>query len=66
MKKIVTKVSDDCIDFGGVTTSKLDEATLGEMDDRMKSGQSMAIHKGMDQKKGFDPLALKCKICKVS
>ena len=57
----------EVVDFAGITTQSLAEkSSLIKVDQRSKSGMNMALLKGLEQRRGFDPLSSKCGICKQS
>ena len=58
--------ASEILDFAGVTRETLTESSLinDKSAQRTKSGLNMALLKGREQKRGFDPLSSKCGICK--
>ena len=74
MQQQQAQQASEILDFAGITTESLTEKSLlagsgsGKSmmggDQRQKSGMNMALLKGKEQRRGFDPLSSKCMICK--
>ena len=66
-RQMESQAGSGSIDFSGITTQRLDDKTLSSSkSQREKSGMNMALLKGMQQKRGFDPTSMKCRICKMT